>query len=681
MSGRVIGAAVKAAVRSAADKQVRAAGLFPGRTNVTFMGRGAYAGYSSNGSRVDYRINYPAMPDECVLTRAEADLIAAFTLHETGHIIFTDNSAARYSVGGARLHKVWNGFEDGRMEAAVITTRAAGARQLFRRLLNKLTSEITPQFNPCAINDAPFTLALLCREALGNGNAFTATLLDRIPEPKRSIYESAMQSTRAMSLDRAGSHKSMEAAVQFLKAWDEVAEQVTIAPPPEPTPQPSKPDEKEQEAYWKEDGEDEPEAEDDEFEDQPDVEFQPKQRDADEREADIPSGEGEPGDDEWGEPGESDEEESDEESGESDESDESGDEESDESDGGAGGVGEPADDFSDDQSAFSDSKSRSPEPSIDDLFKRLSKRSKKSPLDMDDAPAAQRTNDASYRVENSYKRFGNPLPEINDVAPGLKAQLTRLLLSVDRVGWDAGATSGRFDVRRTSRMLAGSERVFKTRWEQEAIETAVSIVLDLSGSMSVPDSATGVTRIGAAVDCAYAIAQVCEQVSAKVEIVGFKNGGTSTAKLADMFGEQAKGTREYDGAACLLDLKRFDQRLRDAKDTVAYAKASADSGTPDYHAVRSVVESLSTVPANRKIVIVLTDGMGHANKMKFLTENSERLFGVQVLGIGINVEQWHMAQSYRYATVVKNVGELGGVALRTLIKEVERGAKQALKAA
>ena len=134
----------------------------------------------------------------------------------TNHGSLLAYSEPQYSL----LRNLWNGIEDGRIEHAVIASaRANGARSGFKRLMSHYTSRLDEKFNPTSINNAPFALALICRAALGDGNGFAKTLLDRIPEPKRSLYKAVADAMPSLSLDRDGTGQALGLAMQFLEGW------------------------------------------------------------------------------------------------------------------------------------------------------------------------------------------------------------------------------------------------------------------------------------------------------------------------------------------------------------------------------------------------------------------------------------------------------------------------------
>jgi len=271
-------------------------------------------------------------------------------------------------------------------------------------------------------------------------------------------------------------------------------------------------------------------------------------------------------------------------------------------------------------------------------------------------------------------------PEINVDAPvgGLKQQLSKLLLSVDRVGWQTGATSGRFDVRRIPRMLTGSERVFKSRVETDAVTTAVTIVIDLSSSM-------GGDRIIAASQTAWCIADAIERVGCMVQVLGFSSGyGHTMVKpkyMRGLDGLPGAGSRatgiadlKYSGIAKVL--KDFTHKLKDRKVLFQYMGRLVEGSTPDYHVIRTAVQQLSMVPADRKLCIVITDGFGDTENMAKMKDLSEKLWQVPVVGIGIQTDPRTMGLVYKYFACIESVQDLAQGALRAVIAQLDgRGRK------
>jgi hypothetical protein len=641
---KIKSAAVKAAALSHARKQLRA---IIGSDSVTvncgsvdFKGQIAYAQWSMSADRsmvASFHINYPAMPDNSWLTRRDADLISAYTNHEVGHVAFTNNLDVR-GVGHL-LRMVWNGIEDARIEHAVASSgRANGARSGFKQLVSSMTAKLSDSFNPTNINSAPFALALICRAAYGDGNGYAKTLLDRIPEPKRSIYKAAADGVVKLPLDRSGTVGAMALAREFIESWSRIEPIDSDKPEQQPTKQP---------------------------EQSPDFDDE-----SDDQDGGQSSGE------EGLEEGDEDELSSTEEEADAGEVSSNGsldqvDSQDEQSESGEGGDG-ASDMFADNQEKYSEELCKSPEPSIDEVFDRVRSRVPYG-ITLPVTPKVTVTRMSQWASikqkqadESAVRRAFRKLSKGS--LPALKARLYQVLKSPERVGWDGGSIGGRFDARRAPRMMAGSEAVFKRRWLSEGVETAVTVLVDMSGSMS------GVRSKDAA-DLAWTIAQAAESAGAKVEVAGFRNPThydyTIRNSGYNMFGEFNSGTG-YDGQhGVLVVAKQFNERCASVPLNFAKMPSLSSGGTPDYTCLRAAVDRLSTVDANRRIVIVITDGIGERSKVKLMTCVSKNLFDVEIVAFGIGTSDESLSEAYNIGAAVHTSHDLAAVALKKIIKQLK----------
>lgn len=667
MSNRVQGARLKAAAAVHARKQLSALGVgfYRDGGSATFTGKTAFAAYTYTNENVvkSFRINYPELADNALVSRREADLISAYTLHEIGHVAFTANNGME-NVRGP-LFYIWNGIEDARIERAVISSgKARGSRTAFKRLMSKFTATVNEEFNPTSINCAPFALALICRAALGDGNGFAKTLLSRIPEPKRSLYATVANAMSGLRLDREGSLQALELARNFLSSWDAIdpirkfqpTEQPSGAPQSSDEPQQSdeQPEQSEQsEPSWGEgtdDSDDDFDADDndldglDDLDDIGDLDIKPDD-DSIDMSGDISSTAEElpEGD-----------------SSMLDMADDGDDPDGDGDDYSPTGSGE----FKDTSDSYDEQRVMKPEPDVSDLFEAINQRTRGAVILPDFSHP--RRSDMTYwpslgdRNELSIRRTFKQLHKAS--LPALKAQLYRLLKAPERCGWDGGALGGRFDGKRSARMMAGSEAVFKRRWLSDGIDTAISVIVDLSGSMKGES-------IKESVDLAWTIAEAAESAGADVEVTGFSTqwGGTVDG-CNDLAGNWVTSGRGY--RSSLVIAKRFNQRCANVAHHFTTMKRVAAGGTPDYECVRSVCESLSMSPAKRKLVIVITDGFGDQFAMAKLTRAAYDLYGVDIIGFGINCSDHQFRMVYECGSPV-SMSTLHKSALKSIARQLE----------
>lgn len=176
--------------------------------------------------------------------------------------------------------------------------------------------------------------------------------------------------------------------------------------------------------------------------------------------------------------------------------------------------------------------------------------------------------------------------------------------------------------------IGHSERLFKRRSEVAGIDSAVSIVLDCSGSMSNDD------RMQHAIDVCYALLTTLSQAGVPTSVVTF-SGVVSTLK---------PWNTPY-------------QRVKPLLECVA-----CSGGTNDYAALNFAHGMLLRRTEARKVCFVLTDGEGAPAATHDQCNAGSRL-GITTIGIGI---QENVSHVYPNAVRVNNLNDMGTVAFNKL---------------
>jgi cobalamin biosynthesis protein CobT len=707
---------VKAGVAAAAEKQLLSAVAPLGATptnpvgrphqfNVTWIGKTAFA--SKQEQKIDgFRtmsatINYPFIDDAAVLTRAEADLFGGYTLHEIGHLLYTDYEALRFNSRDKLTHAIWNGLEDPRIETAVINSGVGGARVCFEQLLSKLLADAGRDFNPADPRCVPFALAVLGRCHLwGYEHDLLRNVYDRLPAKIAEFYRYAMDKLSAAPLDLSGTK-------YLLGVARELAAMLRNSMPAEPempdmpgAPQPSEGPEE------LNDADDEP-MPSTESADNYELEFS---EDEESDEADGSEGGDEAGeesdDDEDGEAGEAGDDDLDDEDlddlfGDGDADDEGEDDEAGGDDGDdAGSAGDEDGDAGDqsfserpyDASGWGDDPGEdvmSPELDIDKLTKRINKRNKKAG-ETGNAPKVtpgqaqvtslqrggrkiERRGDELVEVfhytEDRVTVYARHKPQVNRNA-ALRGAITNLLVAPEMCGWDNGFSSGRFDRRSVSRMMAGNENVFERRWESEGIDTAVSILIDCSGSMVH-------ARIGAAHDVTNMLAEIFDRAGVSFGVYGFTSGGgRNYYKLyseTDINGNSASSNMprrdKTSDPAVLYDFKPYGKKLSACREAMDAIFTTAGGCTPDLSAINYVGNELLLRPERRKIMFVISDGQGDDRDVVRARVECLQKAGIDVIGIGI---EYNVDDVFDYCVTVNSVSELSAASFKQIKEALER---------
>ena len=265
----------------------------------------------------------------------------------------------------------------------------------------------------------------------------------------------------------------------------------------------------------------------------------------------------------------------------------------------------------------------------------------------------------------------------------MRAKLRRALLSKLDRKWDGGYSGGRLDSRRLVDAVRGVPEVFKQREPEQFMDTAVQIVIDLSGSMGIRDSGSH-PRIVLAAMTAIAIANALEGTGVEYEIIGFQEPGLLTMshelykETMDAINTRGAGPATYSRWLCnmMVVFKPFERRLRDCRAALGGIKRAAGGSNNDIDALIFAQNRLMKREETRKVMIVLSDGKP-ATFTDLSTDMVEQMLRktvaqiekekhIQIVGIGIDSDC--VAKFYRHYSVLNQADELP----RTVIDHVAK---------
>lgn len=252
----------------------------------------------------------------------------------------------------------------------------------------------------------------------------------------------------------------------------------------------------------------------------------------------------------------------------------------------------------------------------------------------------------------------------------------RLFAQKDYVIREGMLRRGRLDTRSLHRLAVNDDRVFYRREEHHAMDTAVTLLCDCSGSMSG-------SKISMALSAANAFSQTLDRVSIVHEVLGFttRSGGWSLdyARLTE--GQMLMG-RPFSriDAVNMLVFKTFQENYRAARvrlgamrpENRTYKPASLASNV-DGESVEYAAMRLMQRREQRKVMIVFSDGQpaaagDHSHLEMHLKKvvASCELMGIEMLGIGIMDDS--VRDFYPKRVVVRNLEDLP----TTVMKELSR---------
>ena len=192
--------------------------------------------------------------------------------------------------------------------------------------------------------------------------------------------------------------------------------------------------------------------------------------------------------------------------------------------------------------------------------------------------------------------------------------------------------SGTLNIRALPTM-AHNDRLFKQRKAHDGIDSAVVIVLDVSGSMfKVKDPLT--SKMYHAILATYALLDTLSKAGVSTSVVTF---GCDVSILKDF-------NTPYQRIKPLLE------------------RITAGGGTNDSTALQYAHGLLLNRQEERKVCFVLTDGIGEPDQCKEQAITGENL-GITTIGVGIRSDLTHI---YKNAVAIEKIEDLGTVAFDKL---------------
>lgn len=561
-------------------------------------------------------IKLPAIDKNSNMTDEQMDILRGYVDHEAGHVKHTDHAAVRALGEECRLNdnmhlkSVWNALEDIWLERRVMDDYPGAAHNLAAttNAVNKEFLELAAKKPDYAKHDnAVAAVAITWEGRKSYGGPTCQQCLDLINEDLRNTlpkWVGALEHCRT---------------TQDVIALARVVHQSL------------------RDEDYKEKPEDEP------------------------RDASEDTGDGE----ERSEPSASDD------NGDEERSDDAGASEDsttgDEDDGSDGGT-VPDDGIAEGEVTPDDAE---PEPFDPDLGKHVETLMKRGELTSSDGFSYVTYDEEDawhHRTLETYNsrilRDGNPIVYDNllhDMAGevnSMRNKLMRSLVAKQKRDWDYGREDGRLDTRRFTQAFGGRTNVFKMRTDSTELDTAVTVLVDLSGSMHG-------SKIKLATQCCIAMCESLDKAGVAYEVLGFTNEYTYPETL-DV---------KYDRLLPLhmFIFKQFDERLFEAKGSIAAMKDMALWDNSDGDAVAKAHARLLDRQERRRVMLVLSDGYpecsGDRVNIDRYTRNAVNdvaKSGTDIIGIGIISDA--VRRYYPKYTVVKDVSDLAGAAMDQLSK-------------
>ncbi len=248
------------------------------------------------------------------------------------------------------------------------------------------------------------------------------------------------------------------------------------------------------------------------------------------------------------------------------------------------------------------------------------------------------------------------------VAP-IQRHLERCIAAKSHSRMISGYRSGRINPGALHRIPTGDERLFRRKFVSRTKDAAVSLVVDMSGSM-------GGSKIELANQAAFAMSVSLDRLNITHEVIGFTTKSPPSTlpdgrDFYDVAREHKASRISRIEAVYMPILKPFNSRLTgDRRRAFACADYEVDlSNNIDGESIEYAGYRLANRKEARKIMIVLSDGQpcasgDHVAQSVHLKRVVKRLegSGMDVLGIGIQTDS--VRDYYKKSVVIYGLDEL-----------------------
>ena len=253
----------------------------------------------------------------------------------------------------------------------------------------------------------------------------------------------------------------------------------------------------------------------------------------------------------------------------------------------------------------------------------------------------------------------NMTEEVDHMVGPMQKDLERAIAARSLSTWSAGHRSGRIAAANLSRLAVGDDRVFRRKQTADTKDTAVSLLVDASGSMCGQ-------KIDLAIKSAYALSSVLERIGIAHEVLTF-----TTTEVPSELEQRVRDARiagaEYSRYEPLNIgvIKGFSERnnaVTKKRFTVVPHNYNLANNI-DGECVEIAGMRLAERREKRKILIVLSDGWpscwGNRSQLYWhLEQVVERLTKAKIDTVGIGIMDSAVERFYPKNVVISNVSEL-----------------------
>ena len=257
--------------------------------------------------------------------------------------------------------------------------------------------------------------------------------------------------------------------------------------------------------------------------------------------------------------------------------------------------------------------------------------------------------------------------------PRLLGALRSALSRSDVYNREGGYRSGRLSATGMIRAACGSDDVFERRSVLSGVDSAVSVLVDCSGSMSGP-------RLTAARDTAAVLTTTLARCSGVRTAVYSFTTGSHNDDVGNLGRALRDAAREDDlelgldqvtplpklSSVSVERFKTFNEQPAALLGRIMHMHANG--GTPTCEALQIVADDLAKQSAGRRVLILITDGDDGRPALLAKVVNRIMATGTIVLAIGIGSDV--CTDAFPHAATVNSAAELGGATVTAMLRAI-----------
>lgn len=264
--------------------------------------------------------------------------------------------------------------------------------------------------------------------------------------------------------------------------------------------------------------------------------------------------------------------------------------------------------------------------------------------------------------------------EVAHMTGRMQKDIERIMASQSHVHYTPGHKVGKLHGPSLFRISQGDPRVFRQKEEHVSKDTAVTLLIDNSGSMHG-------SKMKLAMLSAYALSLTLDRVKITHEVLGFTTGHRGSVPQAvrdaiDYEFQSRKAYTVYDRTEPIVMpiYKDFDERLSPlVKKRIAYAMNAQNglAGNIDGESVEYAAMRLIRRKEKRKVMLVLSDGQPAGGRLcqphlRSVIDDCEKKYGIETIGIGIMDSS--VKRFYPKNVVLQDVNDLPGQVMTEIKK-------------